>query len=173
MQAFMSFKQQLATRAADSPLWRRWQQLLPRERLAVALLALFLLAALLYLALWQPAARQLKDARGYYLQQRELNAYLLQNAPQARQLSGKPPVSLAAEQLQGLVTQSAQQHGLVVERFDSDAEGLLVSLAQAPFASLLRWLSDLQAQGVGLAEVSLDRAGDGKVDARLTLKAGA
>jgi len=172
MQLLMNFQQQLTARAADSPLWLRWQRLAPRERLSLGLLAVFLLIALLYMTLWLPATRELKQARAYYQQQRELNAYLVENSPQARQLAGKPLVNLAPEQLQGLVTQSAQQHGLVVERFDSDAEGLLVSLAEAPFASLLRWMSDLQSQGVGLAEVSLDRAGDGKVDARLTLKAG-
>ena len=170
MQALMNLKQQFVLRASASPLWHRWQQLVPRERLALSLLGGFVLLALLYLMLWQPASRELKSARVYYQEQRVLNAYLLQNADQVRQQSGKPAVDLAPEQLQGLVTQKTQQHGLVVERFDSDGEGLLVSLAKAPFESLLRCLSELQAQGVILSEVSLDRAGDGQVDAQLTLK---
>ena len=41
-----------------------------------------------------------------------------------------------------------------------------------PFATLLPWMAELEQQGVQLAEVSLDRAGTGKVDARLTLRAG-
>ena len=96
----------------------------------------------------------------YYQEQRALNAYLLQNADQVRQQSGKPAVNLAPEQLQGLVTQNTQQHGLVVERFDSDGEGLLVSLAAAPFESLLRCLSELQAQGEFTHVVVNDRLED-------------
>ena len=150
MQALVQLRQQFSERATSSPLWQRWQQMAPRERMALGLLGAFLIGVVLYLSIWQPAARELKDARNYYQQQRELNA----------------------EQLQGLVTRTAQQHGLVVERFDSDSEGLLVSLAEAPFAAMLRWFGELQAQGVRLAEVSLDRASTGKVNARLTLKAG-
>lgn len=170
MQALMNLKQQFALRASASPLWSRWQQLAPRERLALTLLGACVLLAVLYLMLWQPASRELKSAQVYYQEQRALNAYLQQNAPQVRQQGGKPAVNLAPEQLQGLVTQSTQQYGLVVERFDSDGEGLLVSLAKAPFEPLLRFLTDLQTQGVILSEVSMDRAGDGQVDAQLTLK---
>lgn len=172
MQALVQLRQQLSARATSSPLWQRWHQMAPRERMALGLLGAFLIGVVLYLSIWQPAARELKDARNYYQQQRELNAYLQSNAEAARQVSAKPQVSLEAEQLQGLVTRTAQQHGLVVERFDSDSEGLLVSLAEAPFAAMLRWFGELQAQGVRLAEVSLDRASTGKVNARLTLKAG-
>ncbi|MES2817677.1 MAG: type II secretion system protein M [Pseudomonadota bacterium] len=166
------FKQQLAVRAASSPLWNRWQQLAPRERLSLMLLGGFVLLALLYLLLWQPVSRDLANARSYYQAQRELNAFLIQNAAQAREQSAVPTIDLAPEQLQGLVTQNAQQHGLVVERFDSDGEGLRVSLVKASFEALLRCFADLQAQGVLLSEVSLDRAGDGLVDARLTLSTG-
>lgn len=169
MQVLTQFKQQLLNRASASPLWSRWQQQTLRERQALTLLAVFVLLALLYVMLWQPVSREVKDARSYYQQQRELNTYLLQNADQVRQQAVKPAIDLAPEQLQGLVTQSAQQHGLVVERIDSDAEGLLVSLSRASFEALLRCLIDLENQGVTLGEVSLNRAGDGLVDARLTL----
>jgi general secretion pathway protein M len=172
MSALISLKQQVITRAAGSPLGQRWQQLPPRDRMALALLGGFVLLALLYLMIWQPVARQGQDARSYYQQQRELHAYLQANADLARQQAGRPQADLAPDQLQGLVTQSAKEHGLTIERFDSDGDGLLVSLAQAPFANLLRWFSELEAQGVRLAEVSLDRAENGKVDARVTMKAG-
>ncbi|MET1079159.1 MAG: type II secretion system protein M [Pseudomonas sp.] len=169
----MNFKQQLASRAGASPLWSRWQQLAPRERVLLVVMAAFVLLALLYLVVWQPVSRELKSARTYYQEQRELNAYLLQNADQVRQQVARPAVNLAPEQLQGLVTQNAQQHGLVVERFDSDGDGLLVSLAKAPFEALLRCFTELEAQGVILGEVNLDRAGEGLVDARVTLKTAA
>ena len=170
----MNFKQQLAVRLTDSPLWRRWQRLPPRDRLALGLLAAFLVALLFYLWLWLPAQRHAAAAREHYQAQRELYAYLEQNSELAQQMgrSGEQ-VMLAPEELQGLVTQSAQQSNLRIESFDSGADGgLQVSLPGASFALLLRWLAELQALGVNVGEVSLERAGEGQVDARVGLRAG-
>ncbi|MBA1274813.1 type II secretion system protein M [Stutzerimonas azotifigens] len=169
----MSMKNALSARLAGSPLWARWQRLAPREQTSLALLGSFLLAVILYLALWQPAQRSVHDARAYFEQQRELYGFIEQNTELARQMSRVNRVELAPEQLQGLVTQSAQQHGLVIASFDSSSDGgLLVSLPATSYGILLRWLDELQGQGVTLAEVSLNRAGEGQVDARLSLRAG-
>lgn len=170
----MNLKQQLAVRLTDSPLWRRWQRLAPRERLALGLLAAFLVAVLFYLWLWLPAQRHAAAAREQYQTQRELHAYLEQNSELARQVgSGGEAVTLAPEELQGLVTQSAQQSNLRIESFDSGSDGSLqVSLPGASATLLLRWLAELQALGVRLGEISLERVGDGVVDARVGLRAG-
>lgn len=164
MQVFRSLQQQMA----DSPLWHRWQQLLPRERLALSVLFLFLVLMVLYQLLWQPAWRELREASSYYQQQHELHAYLLQHAGRARELD-QPNVSLPGEQLQGLVTRTAQRHGLRIERLDRDVAALQVALAQAAFESLVGWLDELQAMGIELLEVSLRRTSSGQVEARLSL----
>jgi len=149
----MNLKQQLAVRLADSPLWQRWQRLAPRERTSLSLLGAFLLAVLFYLWLWLPAQRQAAEAREYYQAQRELHAYM--------------------EQLQGVITESAQQGNLRIESFDNSSDGgLQVSLPGASYALLLRWFDTLQGQGVSVVEVSLERAGDGLVNARVTFRAG-
>lgn len=169
----MNFKQQLAVRLTDSPAWRRWQRLPPRDRLALGLLAAFLVALLFYLWLWLPAQRHAADAREHYQAQRELYAYLQQNSELARQMGRSDRVALAPEELQGLVTQGAQQSNLRIESFDSGADGgLQVSLPGASYTLLLRWLAELQALGVNVGEVSLERAGEGQVDARVGLRAG-
>ena len=169
----MNFKQQLAVRLTDLPLWRRWQRLPPRDRLALGLLAAFLVALLFYLWLWLPAQRHAAAAREHYQAQRELYAYLQQNSELARQMGRSARVALAPEELQGLVTQSAQQSNLRIERFASGAAGgLQVSLPGASYTLLLRWLAELQALGVNVGEGSLERAGEGQVDARVGLRAG-
>lgn len=165
MQVFRSLQQQMA----DSPLRHRWQQLLPRERLALSVLFLFLVLMVLYQLLWQPAWRELREASSYYQQQHELHAYLLQHAGRARKLEAQPNVSLPGEQLQGLVTSTAQRHGLRIERLDRDVAALQVALAQAAFESLVGWLDELQAMGIELLEVSLRRTSSGQVEARLSL----
>lgn len=168
----MNLRQQMHVRLAESPLWLRWQRLQPRERLSLTLLGAFLLVVLLYMLLWQPAQQRARDAQAYFQQERELHAYLEQNTELARQMSRTNPVSLAPEQLQGLVTQTAQQNGLTIESFDFDNDGSLqVTLPGAPYGTLLRWFDELQAAGATLAEVSISQAGEGIVDARVSFRA--
>ncbi|MBK3869187.1 type II secretion system protein M [Pseudomonas stutzeri] len=169
----MNLKQQLAVRLADSPLWQRWQRLAPRERSSLSLLGAFLLAVLFYLWLWLPAQRQAAEASAYYQQQRELHAYMAQNTELARQLQRSNQVELAPEQLQGVITESAQQGHLLIESFDNGSDGSLqVSLPGASYALLLRWFGTLQGLGVSVADVSLERAGEGLVNARVSFRAG-
>jgi general secretion pathway protein M len=96
---------------------------------------------------------------------------VLAHADEARQLAGQPQQQIDAEALHGLVTRSAQERGLSIERVDSDATGVQVNLAPAPFANLLAWLQQLQAEGVSFADVSLERGDNGRVLARLSLAA--
>lgn len=155
----------------NSQLVQRWRALAPREQLSLASLAAFLLLVLLYLALWQPAQQRLAAARSAFETQRELNAYLHSQAPQARNLASQPQVSVDPAGLQGLVTASASAQGLTIERLDSDSDGALqVSVQPAPFAQLIRWFGALEEQGVQIAEAGLDRAEDNKVAARLSLR---
>lgn len=168
----MNLRQQMRVRLAESSLWLRWQRLQPRERLSLTLLGAFLLVVLLYVLLWQPAQQRARDAQAYFQQERELHAYLEQNTELARQMSRSNPVSLASEQLQGLVTQTAQQNGLTIESFDFGNDGSLqVTLPGAPYGTLLRWFDELQAAGATLAEVSISQAGEGVVDARVSFRA--
>ena len=82
--------------------------------------------------------------------------------------SGVAVHSLAA-QVALLGAAGDQERGLSIERVDSDATGVQVNLAPAPFANLLAWLQQLQAEGVRFADVSLERGDNGRVLARLSL----
>lgn len=168
----MKLARQFTVRLTESPWWQRWQRLEPRERLSLSLLAAFLLVTLCYLLLWQPAQQRVGEARAWFQQERELYGYLQQNTELARQMSRSNPVILAPEELQGLVTATAQQHGLVIESLDSGGDGSVqVTLPGVSHALLLRWFDELQAAGAVLAEVSLGRAGEGLVDARASFRA--
>lgn len=170
----MKMAQRMRTQIMQSPLWLRWQALQPREQRSLALLGIVLALTLLYLLLWQPAQQRVSEARAYYQQELELYAYMLQNAELARQVASRSnQVTLAPEQLQGMVTATAQRHGLNIESLDNSGDGSLqITLPDVSHATLLRWLDDLQAAGVELAEVSLSRIGEGRVSARANLRAG-
>ena len=120
------------------------QRLAPRERTSLSLLGAFLLAVLFYLWLWLPAQRQAAEARDYYQAQRELHAYMEQNTELARQMERSNQVELAPEQLQGVITESAQQGNLSIESFDNGSDGSLqVRPARGllcPAAALVRHL---------------------------------
>lgn len=166
-----ALKNPLAAQMENSQLLQRWRGLPPRDRLSLGLLAAFLLLVILYLALWQPAQQKLVAARSAFEQQRALHAYLQAKEPLVRSLASKPRVELDPARLQGLVTASATEQGLAVERMDSDGDGSVqVSLQPAPFAQLLRWFAVLEEQGVQIVEAGLDRSEENRVAARLTLR---
>ncbi len=156
-------------------LAQRWQAMPPRDRLALALLGAFLVLVMLYLGLWRPAERRLEQARTYFEQQRQLNAYLQSRAPLARQHRDQPiRASLDPARLQGVVAATAAEQGLSIERLDNEGDaGIQASLQPAPFPQLLRWFVQLQEQGVTIQEAGLDRGDQGLVTARVSLKVGA
>ncbi len=164
-------KNQILERWQRSPLKRRWSTLVPRERLALALMLACVLGALLYISLWQPAQQRLTNAREALAQQLELSGYLQAKAPLARALVEKPTTTLAPDQLQGLVTSSAAAAQLNIERIDNGGDGSLqVNLQPVAFNQLLRWFTELEGQGVRIDEAGLDRNEEGLVTSRLTLR---
>ena len=166
----LKLQAQLALLGA-SPLLQRWRQLAGRERLALSILGLVLLALLVYGALWVPVERGRAEALAGFQQQRELQAYLQARAPEARALSGRAAARPAPADLQRLVTAAAEQQGLAIERLDAEGEGgVQVSLQPAPFATLLAWFEVLQRQGIRIEEAGLERHGEGAVVARLGLR---
>ncbi len=171
--ALTVFKEQLQAARDQSPLWQRWRKLPTRDRHALLVLGIFLLAVVFYLGIWQPTQRAQIQAREAYQQQRDLYAHLEQNSETARQLAHRPRSTVAAEQLQGLVTASAQQKGLQVESFANAGESnLTISLPNTPATTLLIWIAELQEQSIQLEQASLQRLDNGLVNASLTLRAG-
>ncbi|WP_271411727.1 type II secretion system protein M [Pseudomonas sp. Q1-7] len=168
-----AIKSPLQTQWQASSLGVRWRAMPARDRVALAGLGVFLGLVLLYLLLWLPAERRLASAREFFEDQRGLHAYLQLHAPQARAAQRQPLAQLDPERLQGLVTATAAEQGLAVERIDSDAPGAVqVNLQPAAFPSLLRWLGVLEGQGVRIEAAGLDRTDDGRVTARFALKVG-
>lgn len=163
----------LVAQMQQSPLWSRWQQLPSRDRLALAILAAFLLALSVYVLVWSPVQGHLIDARSRYEQALELHAHLQTQAPIVRAQNKQAVAPLSADQLQGEVTASAQTHSLLLERMDSEGTGrLTVALAKAPFDKLVSWITAMSSKGIVLSEAHLERAEGGAVDARLTLRSG-
>lgn len=167
----MSIISTLQQQLGRSPLRHRWQQLTTRDRQALGWLSAFLLAVLVYTQLWQPLQQGATDARQRYQQQQALLAYLQQHADSiqpAAKTSQQAP--LQPEQLQGVITRSARQHQLQIDRLDPDSDGSLsLQIPNVRTPVLFRWLQTLQQQGIQVAQASLQRLGPGEVSASLSL----
>ncbi len=173
MKMLDTFKAPLQAQWQTSSLGVRWRAMPARDRMALLGLGVFLGLVLLYLLLWLPAERRLVSAREYFETQRGLHAYLQRHAPEARLVQSQPQSQVEPDRLQGLVTATAAEQGLAVERIDSDAPGTVqVNLQPAAFPSLLRWFGVLEGQGVRIGEAAMDRNEDGRVTARVSLKVG-
>lgn len=173
MAGWRELNQGLQAQWLRSSLAQRWQALPPRDRLALLALGGFLLLMLFYLLLWQPAQRSAQAARAAFEEQRGLYAYLQSRAPELRGRDAQPRASLDPARLQGLVTATAAEQGLVIERLDAEGYGAVqVSLQPAAFAQLLRWIEVLEGRGVRVEEAGLDRREESLVAARLGLRAG-
>jgi general secretion pathway protein M len=171
MNTRVSLNQRLRTRIAAGALYQHWQQQSQRERLALSLLAGFLLLTLLYTSLWLPLQSRVQDARQWHQAQSELQQYMLSNQALAQQAGRQTHTTLSLEKIQTLATSTAQQTGLVIQRYDFDASGLRLNLVHVPFSNLLSWLTTLEKQGVRLVELNLNRTSSGQVDAHMTLRA--
>ena len=157
------------------PLKKRWQALGARERLALTILAVFLVPVLLYLLVWSPvesglakSTARLSTVQGQLAQVREQAA--LVTALRAAPRSEAPPDAASA------VQEAAAGNGLreQVNRVDADSPGSVrVQLEAAPFSALMALLVELQQKGLRTESATIERnAKAGTVNARLLLQAG-
>lgn len=138
-----------------------WEARQPRERRALRVLVLALLAAALWQWVWVPA-RQWRDhqradsdaARALYQHLREQVPGVVAGRAAAAQMGTRPLSEVAAA--------LALQQGVQLQAAQADAAGqwqLLASAAEAPV--LLHWLQQLQQTGVQVSQLQLQATGAG------------
>jgi general secretion pathway protein M len=145
-----------------------------KDRRALLLLTLFIAAVILIYAVILPAQRYANDASELHQQRAEIFAWMQSNESVARKSQAQPAQSNnpSGQSLLSLATQHAKSNNLSFKRFEPLGEGgLRVWLDNAPFNSLLQWLTTLQNKNAVLVkQVSIDRASEsGRVSAKLEL----
>lgn len=127
-------------------LWAAWQQRSLRERrLLLALLAM-VIAAGLWLMVWQPLQQAIASQ-----QQRQQ-----QLRSQWRQLQRIEPQPAAIGDLRQLVEKTAAEHGLVLRGVMEQQGQTRVELAVANAEDVLRWLEQVESRGgVRVVELGL------------------
>ncbi|MBE0485656.1 type II secretion system protein M [Marinobacter sp.] len=175
----------MMTRIKDQPavgkLIARFDQLPVRDRQALAALTVALLVALLYFGVWRPVADFSAQAETSRANAEQLLAWMQANEEGIRRLGGASAAASTgavvdkpadSRELMALVTRSAGEAGLSLQRFEPSGENAIrVWLEATPFADVAAWLEQLDARhGVIIDQAAMDRGNEpGRVSVRLTL----
>ncbi|KPQ01616.1 type II secretion system protein GspM [Marinobacter sp. HL-58] len=158
----------------------QYDQLPRRDQQALTVLAVAIFLGILYFAVWVPAASFHDEALDERESSTELLAWLEANRDSLEKLSGaggQGSTSVDAPEdgraLMSLVTRSASEAGLSLQRFEPSGDNAIrVWLDGVPFTEVASWLEQLNTgHGVQIDQASMDRRDDpGMVSVRLTLK---
>lgn len=154
----------------------------PRDQKALRWLVVALLAGFLYFALWLPATRYHDHAETSRLNAAQLLTWMNSNAASISTLAGASRVDAGADTainkpadsraLMGLVTGSARESGLVLQRFEPSGDNSVrIWMDNVPFSDVASWLETLSVEnGVVIDQAALEKTDEeGNVTARLTL----
>jgi general secretion pathway protein M len=160
-------------------LTAQYDQLPRRDQQALIVLGVAVFLGILYFAVWSPVAAYHDRAVSKRENAEQLLAWLDSNRSSLRSLSGASgqssnPVDKPVDgrALMALVTRSAGESGLALQRFEPSGEDAIrVWLEQVPFSNVAGWLETLNTEnGVEIDQASMDRQDEpGLVSVRLTL----
>lgn len=171
----------MLNRITDQPavgkLIAQYDQMPRRDQQALTVLGIAILLALLYFAVWRPAAAFHEDGVSARENAEDLLAWIESNRSTIERLAtqGGATRTNAPESgraLMSLVTSSASEAGLSLQRFEpSGNDAIRVWLENAPFTEVAGWLENLTTEhGVIIDQAALDRReAPGLVSVRLTL----
>lgn len=155
-------------------------QLPRRDQKALQLLMSALVLGIVYFALWLPAQHYHDRALASRDNAAELQAWMNGHAGVIRQLAGAGAIATSTDvdkpadgrALMGLVTRSARDYGLLLQRFEPSGDNAVrIWMDNVPFADVAAWVESLNAQnGVVIEQAALEQAAEaGRITARLTL----
>lgn len=171
-------------RLSDYPpvqkLVTQYDQLPRRDQQALTLLAVAVMLAIVYFAIWRPAVAYREDAEAARDNAAELVSWMQANQARIQQLAqsqnkgGSSTSKLSdSRALMSTVTRSAGEAGLTLQRFEPSGErAIRVWLEKVPFNQVAAWLEKLTTDyGIQIDQAALDRGDNpGMVSVRLTLQ---
>lgn len=141
--------------------WRHWvDDRTPRERIMLAGCGLLVLLVVGWLVVYQPVHAWRAEMAA------ALQTAVADEARVANAIISTRPVRPAFEgDLEALVNQTAQEHGLVAVLGMSESGDLAFRFETAPVQAVMSWLSALEAAGVRVTAISVVENADATVAA--------
>ncbi|MDY6797979.1 MAG: type II secretion system protein M [Pseudomonadota bacterium] len=167
----------LKEQPAVARLIAHYDQLPARDRQALLLMTVALVMAILYFGIWRPADAFNESAEAERKQATELLGWMQSNRASLKTLasaggSGTGPSVTDGRALMALVTKSAGEAGLTLQRFEPSGDSAIrVWMENVAYADVAAWLERLKtAHGVVIDQAAMDRQDEpGIVSVRLTL----
>lgn len=141
-------------------LMQRWKAFSNREQYIVVLLAIFVVATLLYKIIFSPLLAGVKSSRAEVIRQQELLVYMESAAPRIEQARAevKPVENISSDLFLPTVEATLSQASLmqnVVEISLSETQNVNIQFKDVDFDSLLLWLVNLrQKYGIHVSQLT-------------------
>jgi type II secretory pathway component PulM len=152
----------------------RWKALGARERMALTVLAVFLVPVIFYLLVWTPVESGLARSQARLTAAQAQLAQVREQAALVASLRAAPRSEAPADAASA-VQEAAARNGLrgQLKRVDADsANSVRVQIEAAPFAALMSLLVELQQAGLRAEKATIERnARPGTVNGSLLLQA--
>ena len=160
----------------ESSTGRWWRTKAARERLIYAALAAAMIAALLWMSVWQPLSDwQARELRRLDNAQRLFEWVTLNEGRARAAAAGAGQRDEAGTgSILPAITQAAEAAGIRLARLQPESGGAVsVSLEQQPFDQVVAWLAKLgDGKGIRVVQASLDaHRSPGFINAQLRLSA--
>lgn len=167
--------QKLSVMMQRSPLWQqtrnRYELLEAKDRRALVILSIALIAALTYYMVWEPVNQWAEQQEADYQQQQSINEWLQDNKKRAVDLQKNKKGGLGTRELSSVVGSVARKADITLSRVQPDRKGLAVWVEDAAYQKLLTWLIALENQySLQIQQIRIDRLKEeGRVKAYLHL----
>lgn len=144
-----------------------WQKLNDRERQLLTVAAPVAIIGGFYWLIWQPINLAVDNAERALKAEQVKLADIKRDANRYLSLKQSGGQVSAAGSVSQIVTQSAKQYGLGIERMQPQGQKLQVWLTESSFDALVNWLAYLSQQGIRVEAVDLSATDTaGKVEVR-------
>ena len=156
-----------------------WLSRQPRERLTLMLGGVLVVAALLYLLVWEPLARERTNLANRVKAQGNALVWMRQASEQVKQLRSQSPnftKKASQSSLMSIVDSSAKRAKIrkPIQRIEPEGkDGVKLWIENVNFDSLVRWLGEMERRhGVLVKRATITRHEQttGHVNSRLSLE---
>ncbi|UAA38906.1 type II secretion system protein M [Paraneptunicella aestuarii] len=137
-------------------LLEKYRALNERERTLTIAAGIMLVVSIFYFGIWSPMQQSLKTNKAAVASQTELLEWVEQSANRAIQLKQSSGSNRTFNgSLPQTVNQTAARFNIAITRMQPQGDEIQVWVDKAPFNEVLKWLQQMEQQGINIAEADL------------------